>query len=147
MLLEYCPSDFETVPVAPHTGWSKSICAPDDCIVILRYTETFWSPCITGIIVFVTSHMRWVSIVRSLYFKISFGFFLNHISLSPHIATPINKRVPFSLLRISRFIVRNSSVCTCWFHNMVTLTSLLVSTDFSTCLYQVHRLVVVLVHC
>jgi hypothetical protein len=27
-------------------------------------------------------------------------------------------------------------VCTCWFHNMVTLPSWLVSTDYSTCLYQ-----------
>jgi len=29
-----------------YTGWSKSICAPDDCIVIVRCTETFWSLCI-----------------------------------------------------------------------------------------------------
>jgi len=29
-----------------HTGWSKSLCAPDHCIVIFRCTETFWSPCI-----------------------------------------------------------------------------------------------------
>jgi len=28
------------------TGWSKSPCAPDDCIVIIRCTETFWSSCI-----------------------------------------------------------------------------------------------------
>jgi hypothetical protein len=28
------------------------------------------------------------------------------------------------------------SVCTCWFHNTVTLTSRLVSTDFGTCWYQ-----------
>jgi len=29
------------------TGWSKkSLCAPDVCTVIVRCTETFWSPCI-----------------------------------------------------------------------------------------------------
>jgi len=29
-----------------YTGWSESLCAPDDCVVIIRCTETFWSPCI-----------------------------------------------------------------------------------------------------
>jgi len=29
-----------------YTGWSKSLCAPDDCTVIVRCTETFWSLCI-----------------------------------------------------------------------------------------------------
>jgi hypothetical protein len=28
------------------------------------------------------------------------------------------------------------SVCTCWFDNMVTLPSWLVSTDFGTCSYE-----------
>jgi hypothetical protein len=28
------------------------------------------------------------------------------------------------------------SVCDCWFHDMVTLPSLLVPTDFGTCSYQ-----------
>jgi hypothetical protein len=28
------------------------------------------------------------------------------------------------------------SVCTCWFHSMVTLLPRLVSTDFGTCSYQ-----------
>jgi len=27
-----------------YTGWSKSLCAPDDCSVIVRCTETFWTP-------------------------------------------------------------------------------------------------------
>ena len=36
------------------TGWSKSLCAPDFCIVIIRCTETFWSSCIT-ILIFETS--------------------------------------------------------------------------------------------
>jgi len=33
----------------PHTilstGWSKSLCAPDDYKTIVRCAETFWSPC------------------------------------------------------------------------------------------------------
>jgi hypothetical protein len=28
------------------TGWSKCLCAPDNYNTIIRYTETFWSPCI-----------------------------------------------------------------------------------------------------
>jgi len=35
-----------------YTGWSKSLSAPDGCIVIIRCTETFWSPCINRIEVF-----------------------------------------------------------------------------------------------
>jgi len=27
------------------TGWSKSLCAPDDCNTIVRRREIFWSPC------------------------------------------------------------------------------------------------------
>ena len=30
------------------TGWSKSLCVPDICIVIIRCSETFWSPCTSG---------------------------------------------------------------------------------------------------
>lgn len=29
-----------------HTGWSKRLSAPDNCIVIIRYTENFWLLCI-----------------------------------------------------------------------------------------------------
>ena len=29
-----------------YTGWSKSLCAPDDYSTIIRCTETFWSSCI-----------------------------------------------------------------------------------------------------
>jgi len=28
-----------------YTGWSKSLGVTDDCTVIVRNTETFWSPC------------------------------------------------------------------------------------------------------
>jgi len=40
----YSPDD--TFTLYQNTGWSKSLCAPDDCIVIISCTETFWSPCI-----------------------------------------------------------------------------------------------------
>jgi len=29
------------------TGWSKSLCAPTKLFLIVRYTKTLWSPCIT----------------------------------------------------------------------------------------------------
>jgi len=32
---------------ADNTGWSKSLCAPDNYSTIIRCTETFWSLCIT----------------------------------------------------------------------------------------------------
>ena len=34
-----------------YAGWSKSLCAPDGCVVIVRCIETFWSPCLCKIIV------------------------------------------------------------------------------------------------
>ena len=39
----------------PYTGWSKSLCAPDDCTVIVRCTETFWSLSIMTLILNITS--------------------------------------------------------------------------------------------
>jgi hypothetical protein len=59
--------------------------------------------------------------------------------LSPGIAASINRHVPFSLSRITMsglLLGIVLSVCTCWFHSMVTLPPWLVSTDFSTCSYQ-----------
>jgi len=36
------------IPCKPvYTGWSKSLCAPDDYNTESRCTETFWSPCIS----------------------------------------------------------------------------------------------------
>ena len=86
----------------------------------------------------ITIHIRCISIVGSSYFKIFSASFLITF-LSPEIATSINIHVPFSL---SRFVTSGLllgmvlSVCTCWFHNMVTLPPWLVSTDFGTCSYQ-----------
>ena len=72
MLLTYFLKEFEIVPVAP---------------------------IITGITFVFTFHMRCISIVRSLYFRIFSASFLITF-LSPEIATSINIHVPFSLSRI-----------------------------------------------
>ena len=110
MLLAYFLNDFETVPVAPIT---------------------------TGITFVFTFHMRCISIVRSLYFRISAPILITF--LSPDISTSINTHVPFSLSRIAMsgmFLGIVLSVCNCLFQNMVTLPSWLVFTDFITCSYQ-----------
>jgi hypothetical protein len=82
--------------------------------------------------------MPCISIVRCLYFKIfsaSFWFtFLSH-----GIATSINIHVPFSLTRITMsglLLGMVLSVCTCWFHSMVTL--LVPPRLVSTALVHVH---------
>ena len=111
MLLTYFLNDFEIVPVAP---------------IITVITSVF------------TFHMRCISIVKVFIFYNLLGFFFNHISVS-WIATSINIHVPFSLSRIimsGLLLEIVLSVCTCWFHNMVTLPPWLVSTDFGTCSYQ-----------
>jgi len=72
MLLMYFLNDLEVVPV---------------------------TPIITGITCFCTFHMRCISIVRSLYFRIFYASFLITF-LSPEIATSINIYVPFPLSRI-----------------------------------------------
>ena len=72
MLLTYFLNDSEIVPVAP---------------------------IINGITFVFTFHMRCISIVRSLYFRIFSPSFLITF-LSPEIATSINIHVPFSLSRI-----------------------------------------------
>ena len=62
------------------------------------------APIITGITFVFTFHMRCISIVRSLYFRIFSASFLITF-LSPEIATSINIHVPFSLsLIMSGFI-------------------------------------------
>ena len=66
-LFRYCLGDFEMFPVA-HI--------------------------MTGITFALTIHMRWISVVRFLYFKIFSASFLITF-LSPGIATYINRHVPF----------------------------------------------------
>ena len=93
MLLTHFLNDFEIVPIAP------------------IITDIF------------ALHMRSISIVRSLYFRILSASFLITF-LSPEIAASINLHVPFSLSRIimSGLLMGTVlSVCNFWFHNMVTL--------------------------
>jgi len=72
MSLTYFLDDLEMVPVAP---------------IIIGITLAF------------TFHMRCISIVRSLYFKIFSAYFLITF-LSPGIVTSVNMHVLFSLSRI-----------------------------------------------
>jgi hypothetical protein len=70
---------------------------------------------ITGITLVFTFHMRCISVVRSLYFKIFSASYLITF-LSPGIATSINVHVLFSLSRIimSGLLLGSVlSVCTC----------------------------------
>ena len=87
MLLMYFLNYFEMVPVAP---------------------------IITGIALVFTFHMRCISIVRSLYFKIFSASFLITF-LSPEFTTSINIHVPTSLSRIMSGLLLGMvlSVCTC----------------------------------
>ena len=90
VLLSYCPSDFEMVPFAP---------------------------IITGITFAFTVHMYWISIVRSLYFKIFSVSFLIAF-LSPEIETSVNVHVPCLLSQImmsSLLLGIVLLVHTCWF--------------------------------
>jgi len=96
------------------------------------------APIITGITFIFTFHMRCISSVRSLYFRIFSASFLITF-LSPEIATSINIHVLFSLSWIimsGLLLGMVLSVWTCWFHTMVTLRPWPVSTDFGTCSYQ-----------
>ena len=96
------------------------------------------APLFTGITFVFTFHMHCISIVRSLYFRIFSSSFLITF-LSPEIATSINTHVPFPLTPIvmsGLLLGIVLSVCTCWFHNMVTLPPWLFSTNFGTCSYQ-----------
>ena len=111
MLLSYCLSDFVMVPVAP---------------------------IITGITFAFTIHISWIYIMRSLYFKIFSASFLITF-LSPGTAASITMHIPFLLswIMIPGLLLEIVlSVRTCWFHNMLTLPSWLVSTDFGKWPYQ-----------
>jgi len=87
--------------------------------------------------------MPWIYIMRFSYFKIFSVSFVITV-LSPEIATSINIHGPFFIITDYdvRFIVNNNniiiiiiiilSVRSCWFHNMITFPSWLVSADFGT---------------
>ena len=70
---------------------------------------------ITGITFVFTFHMHWISVVRSLYFKIFLASFLITF-LSPEIATSLNIHVPLSLswiIMTGLLLGIVLSVCTC----------------------------------
>jgi hypothetical protein len=74
--------------------------------------------------------MRCFSIVRSLYFRIF--WFLPSWHLCPEIRVSVNIHVPVALSLIiasGLLLGRVLSVCTCWFHHMITLPSLPVSAN------------------
>ena len=98
--------------------WSSlTSCFPGMLVTyFLNYFEIVPVALITSGITFVfTFHMRCISIVRSLYFRIFSASFLTTF-LSPEIATSINIYVPFSLSRITMsglLLGVVLSTCTC----------------------------------
>ena len=84
MLLRYCLSGFEMIPITPIN---------------------------TGISFAFTFHMHWISFIRPLYFRILSTSFLITF-LSPVVSKSINIHVPFSIIMDYdvQFIVGNSSV-------------------------------------
>ena len=83
------------------------------------------------------------------YFKIFSASFLITF-LSPEIATSTNIHVPFSLTRIimsGLLLGIVLSVCTCWFHNLVTLPPWLVSTELAHFIIIIIIVVVVVLLC
>jgi len=99
ILLRYCLSDFEMVPVPPCYCW---------------YHFCF--------------HIPHAAVIRSLYFKILSSSFLIPF-LSPEIATSVNMHVPFLLSWIMMFILLLGIVLlvhTCRFQNRVTWPSWLI---------------------
>ena len=97
-----------------------------ECSVMVPVT-----PLNPGITFAFTFHMPWISIIKSLYFKILSSSLLITF-LSPVIAASINMHVPFLLSCIimsSLLLWIVLSVHTCCFCNMVTL-SWLVVTDY-----------------
>ena len=111
VLLRYCLSDSEMVPVSSFA---------------------------TGIKFALKFYMHWNSVIKSLYFKILSAPCLIKF-LSPESATSININVLFlfsHIMMAGLILGRVLSVRTCWFHNLVTLTLPVVSTDFGTYSYQ-----------
>jgi hypothetical protein len=118
MLLRYFPYDFEMVRVAP---------------------------IITGITFIFALHKSCIYILRSLYFRIFSASFLVTF-LSREIAASIYIHVSFFFNTVNgvRFYCCGMvlSVCTRWFHSMVTLHSWLVSTNCGHANTIVHFLIV-----
>ena len=120
-------------------GWFCSSLISCFLVTLLRYClgdcQMFpVAPIIAGITLAFAFHMRWISVMKSLYFKIFSASFLITF-LPPGTATTINKHVPCLLSRNMMpglLLGKVLSVRTCRLHNTVALPSCLVSTDFST---------------
>ena len=106
----YFLNDFEIVPVA---------------LIITHITVVF------------TVCIRCISFVKSLYFKIFSASFFYYISISRDCYI---YQHACSLFCISDYnvwlLVRDGSLCTCWFHSMVILPPWVTSTEFGTCSYR-----------
>ena len=121
--------------VVPRTSWLPGMLPT----YFLNHFEMMpVAPIVTGITAVFIFHIRWISTVRSLYFKICSASFLITL-LSAEMATSISMHVIFSLSRIIIFgllLGTVLSVRTGWFHNMVTFHPWVVSSDFWPCSYQ-----------
>ena len=119
-LLYFYVSTFRSMCAVPNTAVFCSSFTSWFSGMLLRYFLTHFeigpvAPIITGITLVFTFHMHFISIVRSLYFKIFSASFLITL-LSLEIATSINIHVPFSLSRIimsGLLLGTVLSVCTC----------------------------------
>jgi len=111
MLLRYCRSDFERVPVAH---------------IIIGITFDF------------TVHIHWLPTTRSLYLTTFSAYFLVKF-LSPELATSIKMHIPLLLSRIMKsglLLGIVLSVHTCRFHNVVnghTKVRCLIWMQFPSC--------------
>jgi hypothetical protein len=112
-------------------------------VVLLRYCLSHFemvavAHIITGITFAFTFHMRWIFVMRFLYYKIFSASFLITF-LSPGITTSINLHAPGVSSRTMMFgllLGRVLSFRSSWFHSMVTLPSWPVSNDFGAWPYQ-----------
>jgi len=95
-------------------------------------------PVITGNALAFTFHIRCISIIRPLHFRILSASFLITFLLHGS-AIPINMQVPFSLSRI--MVPGLLLVCTCWFHYMVTWPSRIFRLIMAHGHATVHRLI------
>ena len=94
-------------------------------------------------------HMRWISIVRSLYFGMFSASFVTTFLPPPPPEIPASLII-YLLFSSSRIMMSDLllgmilSVCTFWFHNMVT-PSRLVSTNFGTWPYQCSIIIIIII--
>ena len=75
------------------TGWSKSLCAPDDCIVIVRCTDTFWSPCILIVYLILVMSVTLIHIYLNI---LQIAFVLTCMIISEHLSVRVVFRQGYS---------------------------------------------------